>query len=114
MKRHVPFSIASGLFICAALAWGAGAYTVRVRNNSATAVELEFSQVSADQACDHSGSSMRVALAVDATHDLVCPSPDAAAFCIRSAVQGSPTDWTRIDCSDHPLEDVLELNLFGR
>jgi len=32
-------------------------------------------------------------------------------FCLRPSMS---TDWIRLDCVDHPLQDVVEVDLFGR
>ena len=112
MNPHTRSVLTCGLLACVSLAWCADAYLIRIRNNSLDPVELEVVPVDATESCGSSDGAGITPLPGGETYDLVCGSTDGSAgFCLRPA----PTsDWIRLDCSDHPLEDVVDVELFGR
>ena len=112
MKPVVRSALTCGLLACVSLAWCADAYLIRIRNNSLGSVDMEVRQVKAAEACGDSETTVATVLPVGATHDLMCSATDGrAGFCLRAS---ATSDWIRLDCVDHPLEDVIEVDLFGR
>jgi hypothetical protein len=112
MRSVARSALTCGLLACVSLAWCADAYLIRIRNNSPGSVDMEVSKVEAAEPCGAPQTTVTTHLPAGATHDLTCSAADGrAGFCLRPS---ATSDWIRLDCVDHPLEDVIEIALFGR
>jgi hypothetical protein len=112
MKLDVRLLFAVASIGIASLAWCADSYFIRVRNNSSSTVSLEVKSVGPQAACDGAGDSATYSIGPGEAQQLVCSSSNGdMGFCLRDSASA---DWKRLDCTDRPLQDVIELDLFGR
>lgn len=112
MKPVFRSSLPFASIAIVSLAWCGDSYSIRVRNNSSSNISLEVKQVGRETLCGESEGSTTYSIRSGETHDLVCSSSSGSSgFCLRDSASH---DWKRLDCIDHPLQDVIELDLFGR